>query len=81
MNYLKVLDMYFNPKTLMRTMSVSQRQMVEIAKAVSYNSKVIVLDEPTSSLSEREVSKLFKIIRKLRKEKGISFIYISPQNG
>jgi len=73
----KSLDMYFNPKTLMRTMSVSQRQMVEIAKAVSYNSKVIVLDEPTSSLSEREVSKLFKIIRKLRKEKGISFIYIS----
>ncbi|MGE4341567.1 MAG: sugar ABC transporter ATP-binding protein [Bacilli bacterium] len=73
----KSLDMYFNPKTLMRTMSVSQRQMVEIAKAVSYDSKVIVLDEPTSSLSEREVKKLFKIIRKLRKEKDISFIYIS----
>ena len=73
----KSLDMHFNPKTLMRTMSVSQRQMVEIAKAVSYNSKVIVLDEPTSSLSEREVVKLFKIIRKLRKDKGISFIYIS----
>jgi len=73
----KSLDMNFNPKTIMRTMSVSQRQMVEIAKAVSYNSKVIVLDEPTSSLSEREVNKLFKIIKKLRDEKGISFIFIS----
>lgn len=73
----KSLGMYYNPKTIMRTMSVSKRQMVEIAKAVSYNSKVIVLDEPTSSLSDREVNELFKIIYKLRKEKGISFIYIS----
>lgn len=71
------LGMYFDPKTVMRKMSVSQRQMVEIAKAVSYDSKVIVLDEPTSSLSEREVNVLFKIVRKLQKEKGISFIYIS----
>ena len=69
--------MNYNPKTIMRTMSVSQRQMVEIAKAVSYNSKVIVLDEPTSSLSEREVKRLFEIVRKLKKEKGISFIFIS----
>lgn len=71
------LDMDYNPKTVMRTMSVSQRQMVEIAKAVSYNAKVIVLDEPTSSLSEREVAKLFRIIKKLKKEKNISFVYIS----
>ncbi len=70
------LEMDINPKTIMRTMSVSQRQMVEIAKAVSYNAKLIVLDEPTSSLSEREVVKLFKIIRNL-KTKGISFIFIS----
>jgi len=60
----------------MRTMSVSQRQMVEIAKAVSYNAKVIVLDEPTSSLTEREIKKLFSIINDLKK-KGVSFIYIS----
>lgn len=60
----------------MKEMSVSQRQMVEIAKAVSYNAKVIVLDEPTSSLTEREVRKLFEIINDLR-SKGISFIYIS----
>ncbi len=51
-------------------------QMVEIAKAVSYNSKIIVMDEPTSSLTEKEVSHLFKIINKLRKQ-GISIIYIS----
>ena len=60
----------------MRTMSVSQRQMVEIAKAISYNAKVIVLDEPTSSLMAQEVEKLFQMMRKLR-EQGISLIYIS----
>ena len=51
------LNMNVNPKTIMRTMSVSQRQMVEIAKAVSYDAKIIVLDDPTSSLTEREVKK------------------------
>ena len=60
----------------MRTMSVSQRQMCEIAKAISYRSKVIVLDEPTSSLTEPEVRKLFDMMRKL-KSQGISLIYIS----
>ncbi len=70
------LKMNVNPKTIMRTMSVSQRQMVEIAKAVSYNAKIIVLDEPSSSLTEPEINKLFTIIRDL-KEKGVSFIYIS----
>ena len=70
------LSMNVNPKTITRTMSVSQRQMVEIAKAVSYDAKIIVLDEPTSSLTEREVSKLFSIVDDLRK-KGVSFVYIS----
>ena len=70
------LNMNVNPTTIMRTMSVSQRQMVEIAKAVSYNAKIIVLDEPTSSLTEREVKKLFSIVNEL-KAKGVSFIYIS----
>ena len=60
----------------MRTMSVSQRQMVEIAKAISYNAQVIVLDEPTSSLMSQEVEKLFGMMRML-KEQGISLIYIS----
>ena len=70
------LNMNVNPKTIMRTMSVSQRQMVEIAKAVSYDAKIIVLDEPTSSLTEREVNKLFSIVNDLR-AKGVSFVYIS----
>lgn len=70
------LDISVEPSTIMRKMSVSQRQMVEIAKAVSYNAKVIILDEPTSSLSEREVKKLFEIIRNLKKE-GVSFVFIS----
>ena len=64
------------PQTVMKKLSVSVRQMVEIAKAVSYNSKVIVLDEPTSSLTEKEVKKLFAIVDKLRKQ-GMSFVYIS----
>ncbi|MGP1588004.1 MAG: sugar ABC transporter ATP-binding protein [Treponemataceae bacterium] len=70
------LNMNVNPKTIMRTMSVSQRQMVEIAKAVSYDAKIIVLDEPTSSLTENEVQKLFSIVEDL-KLKGVSFVYIS----
>lgn len=70
------LNMSVNPNTVMRTMSVSQRQMVEIAKAVSYNAKIIVLDEPTSSLTEPEINKLFSIVREL-KERGVSFVYIS----
>lgn len=60
----------------MRTMSVSQRQMCEIVKAISYDSKVIVLDEPTSSLTVQEVEKLFEMMRMLR-DQGISLIYIS----
>lgn len=70
------LNMNINPKAIMRKMSVSPRQMVEIAKAVSYDAKLIVLDEPTSSLTEREVKKLFSIVDDLRK-KGVSFVYIS----
>ena len=65
-----------DPKRIMSTMPVSQRQMVEIAKAVSYNSKVIVFDEPTSSLTEEEVEHLFKIINMLR-DRGVGIIYIS----
>lgn len=70
------LGMTVNLTQPMRNMSVSARQMVEIAKAISYNSKVIVLDEPTSSLTEPEVRKLFEMMNKLR-DQGISLIYIS----
>ncbi len=75
-NLFASLNMNVNPRTIMRTMSVSQRQMVEIAKAVSYDAKIIVLDEPTSSLTENEVHKLFQIVNNLKK-KGVSFVYIS----
>ena len=70
------LDIKIDPHTMMGDMSVSQRQMVEIAKAISYNSKIIVLDEPTSSLNDREAEQLFKIIKKLR-DRGCGIIYIS----
>ena len=70
------LGMTVNLDQPMRNMSVSQRQMCEIAKAISYNSKVIVLDEPTSSLTVQEVDKLFDMMRMLR-DQGISLIYIS----
>ena len=70
------LEIDVDPHRIMSTMPVSQRQMVEIAKAVSYNSKVIVFDEPTSSLTEEEVEHLFKIINMLR-DRGVAIIYIS----
>lgn len=72
----KELKIDVDPKKIMSEMPVSQRQMVEIAKAVSYNSKVIVFDEPTSSLTEEEVEHLFEIINMLR-DKGCGIIYIS----
>ena len=76
MEVFKELEIDVDPHRIMSTMPVSQRQMVEIAKAVSYNSKVIVFDEPTSSLTEEEVEHLFKIINMLR-DRGVGIIYIS----
>ncbi|MDY4661005.1 sugar ABC transporter ATP-binding protein [Pseudoflavonifractor capillosus] len=72
----ETLGVSVNPKAIMSTLPVSQRQMVEIAKAVSYDSKIIVFDEPTSSLTETEVEHLFRIINMLR-DKGCGIIYIS----
>lgn len=72
----KQLQMDINPDTLVGTLSVSKVQSIEIAKAVSFNSKVIVMDEPTSSLTGNEVEQLFRIIRDLR-SRGVSIIYIS----
>jgi methyl-galactoside transport system ATP-binding protein len=69
-------EMEINPREMIRNLSVSRRQMVEIAKAVSYNAKVLVLDEPTSSLTDEEVSHLFRIIKKLC-GRGVGIIYIS----
>ncbi len=70
------LDMDIQPETIVGSMSVSKIQMMEIAKAVSYNSKIIIMDEPTSSLTENEVEQLFGIINDLR-DRGVAVIYIS----
>ena len=70
------IDVNIDPTLDLAELSVSQRQMVEIAKAISYEAKVIVLDEPTSSLTETEVKVLFRILKSL-KEQGIGVIYIS----
>lgn len=73
---LEQVHMNFDPKAKLATLSVSQMQSVEIAKAVSADCKVLILDEPTSSLTAREVEALFKIIEDL-KAKGVSIVYIS----
>lgn len=70
------LGIHLNPDLKLEALSVSQRQMVEIAKAVSYDARIIVLDEPTSSLTENEVEILFGIINVL-KDEGVGIIYIS----
>ena len=70
------LEIKVDPKAIIGTMAVSQRQMLEIAKAVSYNAKILVLDEPTSSLTSEEVEHLFRIMRRLC-EQGVGIIYIS----
>ena len=70
------LQIDVDPRTRIGTLSVSRRQMVEIAKAVSYNARILVLDEPTSSLTENEVEHLFRIMKQLT-AKGVGIIYIS----
>lgn len=73
---LKQLDLDINPDVPISSLSISQQQGCEIAKAVSYGASLVVMDEPTSSLSEKEVEHLFKIINDLRAQ-GIAIIYIS----
>ena len=70
------LNIDVDPRTVIGNLSVSKRQMGEIAKAVSYNARILVLDEPTSSLTEDEVEHLFRIIDQLTAE-GVGIIYIS----
>ena len=73
---LKRVRMDFDPKAQLGTLSVSQMQSVEIAKAVSANCKVLILDEPTSSLTQNEVEALFRIVDDLKAE-GVAIVYIS----
>ena len=70
------LELSIDPRIEMAKLTVAKMQMVEIAKAVSYNSEVVIMDEPTSSLTKGEVEQLFRIIRRLR-ERGKAIIYIS----
>ena len=73
---LEGLNYSFDPGARMASLSISQQQGCEIARAVSYNASIVVMDEPTSSLTENEVSHLFEIIRNLR-SKGVAIIYIT----
>jgi len=74
--YLKQLGMDLDPRTIVEELSVGQQQMVEIAKALSMQADILVLDEPTAALTDREIEKLFEVITAL-KAKGVGMIYIS----
>ncbi|MDQ3634880.1 MAG: xylose ABC transporter ATP-binding protein [Acidobacteriota bacterium] len=73
---LKELNLKINPKTEVGSLGIGQQQLVEIAKALSQNAKILVLDEPTAALTESEVEILFEIVRDLKK-RGVGMIYIS----
>lgn len=70
------LNIQLNPRALVGTLSVARQQMVEIVKALSFDSKVLIMDEPTAALTDSEIDTLFTIIKKLREE-GVGIIYIS----
>lgn len=73
--YLEMLDVKVDPAKKLKDLRIGEQQLVEIAKAISLNSEIIVMDEPTSAISEKEAEKLFNIIRRLRSEgKGIIYI-------
>ncbi|MBZ5752431.1 sugar ABC transporter ATP-binding protein [Metabacillus rhizolycopersici] len=75
----KVLDSMgsnLNPRQLVSTLSVAQQQMVEIARALSFKAEVLIMDEPTASLTDKEITKLFQIIGDLKKQ-GVAIVYIS----
>lgn len=74
--YLDMIGLDVDPRTNVEKLSVAQKQMVEIAKAISSNVKLLVLDEPTASITDKETERLFQIVRDL-KAKGIGIIYIS----
>lgn len=73
---LGFLGLNVDPRTRVSSLGIAQQQMIEVAKALSFKSKVLIMDEPTATLTRNEISKLFEIIRKLKNE-GVSIIYIS----
>lgn len=72
----QMLNLKLDPKTKVGDVTVATQQMIEIAKALSFNSKILVMDEPTAALTDNEIAELFKIIHGL-KEQGVGIIYIS----
>ena len=76
MKLLRRLNLTLDPDTPVRSLSMAQQQMVEIAKALSLDAEVLIMDEPTSSLTESEASQLFRIIRELKRS-GVAIVYIS----
>ena len=78
--FLDKVGLDINPKTIVSTLTIGHQQLVEIAKALSVNARVLIMDEPTSSLSARECEALFKVVDDLR-SKGVSIIYISHRLG
>lgn len=74
--YFREMNIDIDPRAKMRTLSVAEMQLVEIVKAISLNSKIIVMDEPTSAITEKEAAVLFTQIERLKKQ-GVAIIYIS----
>lgn len=77
---LKRIDMQCSPYILLRDMAIGSQQMVEIAKSLSISAQILIMDEPTSSLSRHETAQLFKVLKELRSQ-GVSIIYISHRLG
>ncbi len=76
LQFLRQVGVELDPRSMVRNLSVAQQQMVEIAKALSYNARIVIMDEPTSALTDNEVQALFKIIRGL-KERGLGVVFVS----
>jgi ribose transport system ATP-binding protein len=78
--FLDQVGLDCSPRTLVSTLSLGRQQMVEIAKALSANARVLIMDEPTSSLSQRETEQLYRVVKELR-ARGVSIVYISHRLG
>ena len=78
--FLQAVGLHVDPGVLVSTLAIGQQQLVEIAKALSVNARLLIMDEPTSSLSSHEADNLFKVIRNLR-ARGVSIVYISHRLG
>jgi ribose transport system ATP-binding protein len=78
--YLRRVGLQLSPRTLVDQLPIGRQQLVEIAKALSVNARVLIMDEPTSSLSQGETQTLFRVVKELR-DSGVSIIYISHRLG